>query len=58
METAGKHVNRESKVFERLKGKMKHFCPDWDYMAIDENCPEFEACACTLPKLKDNEQDR
>jgi len=29
-------------------GKFKHFCPDWDYMAIDETCPEFDACTCTL----------
>lgn len=46
METSGKHVDRESQVYERLTGVKKHFCPDWDYMAIDENCPEFEACTC------------
>lgn len=54
METAGKHVDRENQVFERLKGLKKHFCPDWDYMAIDETCPEFEACCCEKynpPKL-------
>lgn len=47
METAGKHVDRESQVFEKLKGEHKHFCPDWDYMAIDETCPEYEACCCS-----------
>ena len=46
METAGKHVDRESEVFQRLKGLKKHFCPDWDYMAIDETTSEFEACCC------------
>ena len=46
METAGKHVDRESEVFKRLKGLKKHFCPDWDYMAIDETCDEFQACCC------------
>lgn len=30
----------------KLSGKLKHFCPDWDYMAIDETMPEFEACTC------------
>ena len=27
-------------------GKYAHFCPDWDFMAIDETCPEFEVCLC------------
>lgn len=31
-----------------LSGKQKHFCPDWDYMAIDETCREFEACTCVF----------
>jgi len=46
METAGKHVDRENEAYKKLQGKFKHFCPDWDFMAIDENCPEFEACTC------------
>ena len=29
-----------------LSGKQKHFCPDWDYMAIDETCPEYADCLC------------
>jgi hypothetical protein len=49
METAGKHVDRESSAFQRLKGVKKHFCPDWDFMAIDETCPEFEGCSCKFP---------
>jgi hypothetical protein len=52
METSPKHVDRESVVFSRLEGKKKHFCPDWDFMAIDETCPEFEACTCELYKDK------
>lgn len=31
-----------------LTGRYKHYCPDWDYMAIDETCPEFESCLCNL----------
>lgn len=27
----------------------RHFCPDWDYMEIDDTCPEFECCLC-FPK--------
>lgn len=23
-----------------------HYCPDWDFMAIHDKSPEFEACAC------------
>lgn len=26
--------------------KFKHKCADWDYMEIDESCPEFMACHC------------
>jgi hypothetical protein len=46
METKGEHVDRESRAFDLLKGEKKHFCPDWDYMAIDETMDEFDACCC------------
>jgi len=26
-----------------------HYCPDWDYLPIDETCVEFQSCTC--PKL-------
>lgn len=29
-----------------LTGKFAHWCPDWDYMTIDETTPEWEACTC------------
>lgn len=29
-----------------LTGKYKHFCPDFDYLPIDETCMEFEYCLC------------
>lgn len=38
-----------------LTGKYAHYCPDWDFMTIDETCPEFEACTC-FPN-EDNEHD-
>ena len=39
-------ANTEQKIYESLKGKYKHYCKEWDGMAIDETCPEFEACLC------------
>lgn len=40
-------VDRDYEDYLRLKGEKKHFCPDWDFMPIDEFSPEFEACTCT-----------
>lgn len=37
---------QEAKQLARLTGKRAHYCPEWDYMAIDETCVEFEYCAC------------
>lgn len=28
-----------------LTGKYRHWCPDWDFLPIDETCPEFP-CGC------------
>lgn len=36
----------EEAIFKTLKGKFKHFCYDWDFMAIDETFPEWDACTC------------
>lgn len=36
----------------RKQGKTKvHCCPEWDFMAIYEGSPEFEACLCDLDDL-------
>lgn len=24
----------------------RHYCPDWDYLFIDETYPEFQSCLC------------
>ncbi len=32
-------------------GKYRHFCPDWDYDAVDEHCGEFECCLCDKGKI-------
>ena len=31
-----------------LKGPHAHWCPEWDYLPIDSNCEEFEACTCSF----------
>ena len=35
-----------------LTGKYRHFCWDWDFLPIDETCPEFDACVC-YPREKE-----
>ena len=45
--------NYERIVFLNLTGTCKHYCPEWDFMAIDETCPEFDSCTCgTFPNEK------
>jgi hypothetical protein len=39
-------TDHEASMYARLTGKHKHYCWDWDGMAIDETCPEFDACLC------------
>jgi len=46
MPLAGKSMDLEEIAFSLLTGKQKHYCPDWDEMAIDETRPEFESCTC------------
>jgi hypothetical protein len=44
---------RECNFFHNrlLTGKRKHYCPEWDFMPIDETCEmEIEACFCNLEK--------
>ena len=38
--------DKETEAFAALNGKFKHYCPEWDFMAIDETCVEFDACLC------------
>ncbi len=40
-----KHL--QDKGFNRV-----HLCPDWDYMAIHDRSPEFEACTCTFAEAQ------
>ena len=43
--------DQEEMAYHRLTGKYRHFCPDWDFMAIDEHCREFDACTCDKANL-------
>lgn len=43
-------VDIEQCRFKALMGKYKHYCLDWDGMAIDENQPESYACLCRFDK--------
>ncbi len=29
-----------------LHGKYKHYCPEFDFLPIDETCFEYEYCLC------------
>ena len=33
-----------------LTGKYAHWCPDFDYLAIDETVDEFKYCQCEWEK--------
>lgn len=29
-----------------LKGNNCHYCPEWDFLPVDETCDEFDCCRC------------
>lgn len=29
-----------------LTGRKAHWCPEWDYLPIDENSFEYDCCLC------------
>ena len=45
-------IVRSQEVAE-AQNKRKHSCPDWDYMVIDEDSPEFESCLCYTEPVKE-----
>lgn len=46
MADADESQKAEEAAFAGLTGKFKHYCSDWDGMAIDETCHEFTGCYC------------
>jgi hypothetical protein len=38
-----------------LTGGYRHWCPDWDYLPIDETCEEFKCCICVWEEDLDDE---
>lgn len=41
----GYQVGYEKGVADAAR-KKAHFCTEWDFLLIDNTCPEFEACLC------------
>ena len=53
--TESENLDMEEIMFKRFEeqGRKKiHYCPEWDYMAIHEDSPEFDACLCDFPDVK------
>lgn len=51
-------IDHERDAFAKLTGKFRHYCHDWDGMAIDQNCHEFTCCQCTFePALEAEKAD-
>lgn len=43
------HVTNESyQEWSDKHGKFLHWCPDWDFLLISSEDPEFLACTCTF----------
>lgn len=38
-----------------LTGSNAHWCPDWDYLPIDDTCKEIECCTCGSFKEFENQ---
>ena len=38
-----------------LNGVHGHWCPEWDYLTIDETCPEWP-CGCSVSDKAEKEQ--
>ena len=38
-----------------LTGKYSHWCPDFDYLPVDESCFHFEYCTCEFEE-EENEK--
>lgn len=39
-------IDHEEEAYKLLTGKYKHYCLEYDGLAIDETCVEFENCLC------------
>lgn len=41
---------------KNLTGNYAHYCPDWDYLPIDDTCVEFQSCTCPKLPMDDTEE--
>jgi hypothetical protein len=48
-------VDHEEYVYSRLQGTFKHYCHEFDGLAIDETCVEFRYCTCDWRDLTPDE---
>lgn len=39
-----------------LRGKFAHWCMGWDFLPVDETCPEWEACSCFVDAGREDEE--
>ena len=49
--TESENMDMEQQLFlkyTREGKKSVHYCPEWDFMAIHDQSPEFDACLCDL----------
>ncbi len=44
-------MDAEEIAYSKLPGTFKHYCCEWDGLAIDEGCPEFKYCHCEWDDL-------
>ena len=53
--TESENIDMEEIMYHRMikEGKTGvHYCPEWDFMAIHDQSPEFDACLCDLSNVK------
>jgi len=46
------HEDVLAEAYRRRGFTKVHKCPDWDYMAIHTNSPEFVCCTCDKDELQ------
>lgn len=52
-ELENKELGRTTLEDHALAGGFLHYCPDWDYLLIDQTDIEFDACSCDFGDIID-----
>ncbi len=53
--TGPKKVDWLQERYDKLTGKYKHWCYDWDDLPIDETTSEWSGCNCGYKEWKDKQ---